>query len=87
MSIGLVITLMIAVSIFINLKKPERIKYAVWISIWGSFVALGLLAYFCYDEYSRVSSFLIKLLRKSQLDVFKIRISITAEDQELTSSK
>ena len=54
MCFGGILTLALAVTFFLYLRKPEKIKYVIWTSIWGSFLALGALAYYCWAEYRRV---------------------------------
>jgi hypothetical protein len=54
MCFGLIFGLSLAVIMFVYLRKPEKIKYVIWVSIWGSFLALAAVAYYCWAEYERL---------------------------------
>lgn len=54
MALGLVFALLMAAIFFHLMLNPHQIKFITWGSVWGTVVAIGVLAGLLYREYVRV---------------------------------
>lgn len=54
MAFGLLIAILMGYAYLRIMRIPEAVKYVVWISVWGTLIALSCTSYFFYKEYEAV---------------------------------
>ena len=53
--VGLVISVLLAAAFLRAMFDPKKIKYIIWGSIWGTVIAILVMAYLLYREYELVN--------------------------------